>query len=81
MSLWHTIKTWLGKEKHELDDLKRSVELSIDSDLSRREKRLDESPIEAMDRLKSEIAEQSQTIGELSAEIEGRSAKWQNDSP
>lgn len=50
-----TIKAWFRTEAEELTTAARDLEDRIDQGLTEREQRLEETPSEAMDRLRQEI--------------------------
>jgi len=70
MSLWSTIKTWLGKERQELREMRLDIESGIDGNLTQMEARLSETPVQAMERIQGEIREQSQLIRDMSDQIQ-----------
>lgn len=57
MGFLDSLRAWLRREGAELADASRDLENRLDADLSRRERRLDETPEEAMERLQQEIAD------------------------
>lgn len=70
MVSWDKIKSWLAAERAELGEAKRSLETSVDHDLTQREQRLAETPIQAMERLQSEIDANSQALSELAETLD-----------
>jgi chromosome segregation ATPase len=59
MGFLDSLKSWLRSEAADLTDAKGELETRLDRDLSERERRLNETPAEAMERLQQEI-EQNQ---------------------
>ena len=59
MGFLDSLRSWLRSEAAELADAKAELESDLDRDLTERERRLNETPQEAMERLQQEI-EQNQ---------------------
>lgn len=57
MGFLDSLKSWLRSEAADLSDAKADLESDIDRSLTEREKRLNETPAEAMERLQGEIDE------------------------
>ena len=55
MGFLDSLKSWLRSEAADLSDAKADLESNLDRSLTEREKRLNETPAEAMERLKGEI--------------------------
>lgn len=57
MGFLDSLKAWLRTEAEEATDAKDDLESRLDADLTRRERLLNETPTEAMERLQDEIAD------------------------
>ena len=55
MGFLDSLKAWLSRETTELKDVTSDLTDRLDRDLTERERRLDESPTDAMERLQREI--------------------------
>ena len=62
MGFLDSLKAWLRTEKADLDESTAELERRLDDDLTRRERQLNESPAEAMERLQGEIADNDSSL-------------------
>ena len=62
MGFHDSLKAWLRTEKADLDESTAELERRLDDDLTRRERQLNESPAEAMERLQGEIADNDSSL-------------------
>jgi phage shock protein A len=69
MGMWDSLKAWMKREAADLKDATDDLEQQLDADLSQRERQLNESPAEAMERLQAEIARNDSTLSELEDKI------------
>ncbi|MEL7156270.1 MAG: hypothetical protein AAFN30_06700 [Actinomycetota bacterium] len=69
MGFWQTVKAWMSTEAAELKDATDGLESRLDRDLSARERQLNETPREAMERLQAEGAANESVFDELSDKI------------
>ena len=69
MGFLDSLKAWLKTETAELADAKGDLESRLDGELSDRERRLNETPEEAMERLQQEIAENDSSLGAMEDKI------------
>jgi chromosome segregation ATPase len=70
MSFLDTLKAWLRTEKADLAESTAELERRLDEDLTRRERQLDESPTEAMERLQAEIADNDSSLDAIRDQLD-----------
>lgn len=75
MGFWQTVKAWMSTEAAELKDATDGLESRLDRELSQRERQLNESPEEAMERLQAEGEANESMFGELGDKISAAQAK------
>ena len=69
MGFLDALRAWLKNETTELSDAKRDLERRLDDGLGKRESQLDETPVEAMERLQQEIADGDSSFHDIEAKI------------
>ncbi len=69
MGFLDSVKAWFKTEAAELADAKGDLEDRLDTGLSQRERQLNETPAEAMERLQGEIADNESSLGALEDKI------------
>lgn len=74
MGVWDTVRSWFKSEADELVDAKQDLEVRLDQDLTRRERQLDETPAETMERLEREAADDS-SFSAISDKIDATAAR------
>lgn len=75
MGFLDSLKAWLKTETSEFSDAKRDLEGRIDSGLNKRERQLNETPEEAMERLQQEIADGESSFHDIEDKIGHTQAK------
>lgn len=75
MDLWQQIRGWLRREAADARDAKDDLERRLDRDLTNRERRLNETPSEAMERLQREIADHESSFDQVRDRIGTTSAR------
>ena len=75
MGFLDSLKSWLRSEAAELADTKAKVEADLSRDLAERERRLEETPTEAMERLQQEIDDNQSSIDAIEDRIAHGQAK------
>ena len=75
MGFLDSLKTWLKTETSEFSDTKRDLEGRIDTGLNKRERQLNETPEEAMERLQQEIADGESSFRDIEDKIGHTQAK------
>lgn len=75
MGVWDTVRSWFKSEADELADAKRDLEVRLDQDLSRRERQLNETPAEAIERLQREAADGDDAFSAISDKIDATAAR------
>lgn len=74
MGFLDTIKSWLGAEAAEANDLKNDLEARWNRDLDRKEAELAATPEERMRMIQDQIDDNRATLDELQAKVDGRNA-------
>lgn len=69
------MKVWLSKEAADLEDVTADMKDRLSSDLDRRERQLDETPNEAMERLQTEIADGESALEAIGNKIDYTEAR------
>ncbi|MDH3680800.1 MAG: hypothetical protein OEV40_12710 [Acidimicrobiia bacterium] len=69
MGFLDSLKAWLRTETADLKDAKGDLESRLDDDLTRRERLLEETPTDAMERLQEEIADGQSAFDTLEDKI------------
>lgn len=75
MGVWDTVRSWFKSEAVELVDAKKDLEERLDADLTRRERQLDETPAEALERLQREAADSDDSFSAISDKIDAAAAR------
>lgn len=75
MGVWDRVRSWFKSEADELADAKQDVEARLDADLTRRERELDETPAETMERLQREAADGDDSFSAISDKIDAAAAR------
>lgn len=75
MGFWQQVKGWLSSEAAELKDAASDFDARADRALTARERQLDETPVEAMERLRAESAANDSLFDELEGKIAASQAK------
>lgn len=75
MGFLDSVKAWFRSEASELGDAKSGLEARLDEGLTRRERQLEETPSEAMERLQAEIADNESSLHDLEDKIAHGQAK------
>ncbi len=75
MGVWDTVRSWFKSEADELADAKQEIEARLDQDLTRRERQLDETPAETMERLEREAADGDDSFSAISEKIDATAAR------
>lgn len=75
MGFLDSLKAWMKTEASELKDATDGLETRLDSNLTRREQQLKETPTEAMERLQGQIADSESSLGEIGDKIGAKQAK------
>ena len=75
MGFLDSLKAWLKTETAELSDAKRGLEGRLDEGLSKRERQLNETQAEAMERLQQEIADGESSFHDIEDKIGHTHAK------
>jgi hypothetical protein len=73
MGFWDSVKAMMKREASDLKAATDDLQQRLDADLGERERKLSESPEEAVERLQAEIDQSGSSFDELSDEI-GRAA-------
>jgi phage shock protein A len=74
MDMWQQVRRWLRREAAEASESVHQLEQRLDRDLTERERRLTETPSEAMERLQREIAASESSFDEVRNRIGAASA-------
>lgn len=75
MGVWDRVRSWFKSEADELADAKAELETRLDQDLTRRERELDETPAETMERLQREAADGDASFSAISDKIDATAAR------
>ncbi len=75
MGVWDRVRSWFKSEAEELADAKQDLEARLDEDLSRRERQLDETPAETMERLQREASDGDASFSAISDKIDATAAR------
>ncbi|MDH4075562.1 MAG: hypothetical protein OEY41_01390 [Acidimicrobiia bacterium] len=75
MGVWDTVRSWFKSEAAELAEAKEDLEARLDHDLTRRERQLDETPAETMERLQREAADGDTSFSAISDKIDAAAAR------
>lgn len=69
MSFWQSLKAWLQTEASDLKESTDRAKSRLETDLNRRERLLDETPEEALERLQGEIDDSGSSFDDISDRI------------
>lgn len=69
MSFWQSLKTWLQTEASDLKESTDRAKSRLEADLNRRERLLDETPEEALERLQGEIDDSGSSLDDIGDRI------------
>ncbi len=72
MGMWDRVRAWLSNEGRELGEVGRDLGDRLDRDLTERERRLNETPTEAVERLQAEAEANDSVFADLEDRIAGR---------
>lgn len=75
MGFWQSVKAWLTTEAKEAKDVGDELQDRLSSDLDRRERELNETPEQAMERLQSKIDDQEDAFSAVADKIDRTEAK------
>lgn len=71
MTLFDQLRSWLKREKSDVDQAWRETETRLDADLSRKERQLNESPEEGLARTQAEIEATDDPFQEIRRRVQG----------
>ena len=75
MGVWDTVRAWFKSEAADLADAKADLEDRVDDDLTRRERQLNETPAEAVERLQQEASDGDGAFAAISDKIDAAAAR------
>ena len=71
MTLLDQLRSWLKREKSDVDQAWRETETRLNADLSRKERQLNESPEERLARTQAEIEATDDPFQEIRRRVQG----------